>query len=344
MLTKKESLQMKGAAILIMIFLHLFINPSNVALCQNYFFWRGEPVVSQLAKFTGICVSLYLFLSGYGLYIIYRRNSNIRPWKRILKLYLNFWIVFVIFIPLAAYLYPDRYPGNWMVFLNNVTGWHTTYNGEWWFLFPYILLLLSAKWIFRVINNLNFMQLVLLVGGIFIVSYLGIWLNRPYLYSHQLAYMPILYVNTLSSFAIGAIFVKYDISEQLRKKIPIHSIYSNLLIILIFIFLLFVRAISPVNIVNIIYLVLFVSWFIIIKKARWISWCLERLGEQSTNMWLVHTFFCYYLFHDWIYSFRYPIVIYAVTILISYFTGCLIDKINLPLQKYVIGKLWKTIK
>ena len=69
MLTKSESLQLKGAAILIMVFLHLFISPSNVDLCQTYFFFRGEPVVSQLAKFTGICVGLYLFLSGYGLYI-----------------------------------------------------------------------------------------------------------------------------------------------------------------------------------------------------------------------------------------------------------------------------------
>lgn len=51
-------------------------------------------------------------------------------------------------------------------------------------------------------------------------------------------------------------------------------------------------------------------------------------------MWLVHTFFCYYLFHDWIYGSKYPIVIYAVTVLVSYFTGCLIDKINLPVQRY----------
>lgn len=156
MLTKKESLQMKGAAILIMVFLHLFINPSNVALCQNYFLGRGEPVVSQLAKFAGICVSLYLFLSGYGLYITYCRNSNIQFWKRILKLYLNFWIVFVIFISLATYLYPDRYPGSWTAFLNNVTGWYTTYNGEWWFLFPYVLLLLSVKWGFPSNQQLKF--------------------------------------------------------------------------------------------------------------------------------------------------------------------------------------------
>lgn len=205
-----------------------------------------------------------------------------------------------------------------------------------------MLLVLSAKWIFRVIDRLGFVKLMLLVGVIFIVSYLIIWLNRSYLYTHQLAYMPILYVSTLSSFAIGAIFVKYDIVRQLRKRMPIHSIYCNILGILVFVLLLAVRAMSPIDAVNIIYLVLFVCWFIVIRKSEWIIWCLEKLGRQSTNMWLVHTFFCYYLFHDWIYGFKYPIVIYAVTVLISYFTGCLIDRINLPVQKYVIGKFWKT--
>lgn len=33
MLAKSESLQLKGAAILIMLFLHLFMIPSNVDLC-----------------------------------------------------------------------------------------------------------------------------------------------------------------------------------------------------------------------------------------------------------------------------------------------------------------------
>lgn len=32
------------------------------------------------------------------------------------------------------------------------------------------------------------------------------------------------------------------------------------------------------------------------------------------------------------------------TVLVSYFTGYLVDKINLLVQRYVIGKLWKTTK
>lgn len=342
MLTKKESLQLKGSAILIMIFLHLFNNPTDVALCKNFLFFNGVPIVGQLAKFAGICVGLYLFLSGYGLYITFQRNPNTQPWKRILKLYLNFWIVFAIFIPLGSWLQPNHYPGSWTDFLNNITGWHTTYNDVWWFLFPYILITLSAKYIIRIINNESLLKIILVIGGIYIISYLIIWQNRSYLYTHQIVYMPIIYINLLCNFSIGAIFAKYDIAKQIQQKISIQSIYSNTLAILVFVFLLMIRALCPTNIINIVYLILFVSWFIIIRKTHWIIWCLEKLGGQSTNMWLVHTFFCHYFFHDWIYDLRYPIIIYIITIIVSYFTGYLIDKINSPLQKYIISKLWRS--
>ena len=35
-------------------------------------------------------------------------------------------------------------------------------------------------------------------------------------------------------------------------------------------------------------------------------------------MWLTHSFFCYHIFHDFIYGFKYPLVIYIVLIVISY--------------------------
>lgn len=130
MLLKSESLQMKGVAIMLMALLHLFNRTENVDLCINSVFLFGVPLTSQLAKFAEICVPLYLFLSGYGLYILYLKNSNIKPLKRIFKLYLNFWTVFVIFIPIGCILKPAQYPGGLLDFAENVTAWKTSYNWE----------------------------------------------------------------------------------------------------------------------------------------------------------------------------------------------------------------------
>lgn len=341
MLTKNETLQFKGVAILIMIFLHLFILESNVALCEVNLYFHGKPLVFQLAKFAGICVGLYLFLSGYGLYLSNKSGNASSPWKRILKLYLNFWIVLGVFISLASILYPERYPGDVGEIIKNFTGWHTTYNGEWWFLFPYILLVLSFNILFRWISLHSLKFLLLLTGGGYILSYLIIWLNREFLYSHQLVYMPILYLSCLPSFALGAVFAKYDWFAILKNKIEIKTIGQNILWITVLVLLLLLRALCPISAVNIICMLLFVCWFAVVRKSEWIIWLLEKLGKQSTNMWLVHTFFCYYLFHDWIYGFKYPIVILMVTVLLSYLSGIIIDMIYQPVQKVIIGKLFK---
>lgn len=45
------------------------------------------------------------------------------------------------------------------------------------------------------------------------------------------------------------------------------------------------------------------------------------MGGHSTNLWLVHTFFAYYLFHDFIYGLKYPLVMYVVLIVLSLFSS-----------------------
>ena len=45
------------------------------------------------------------------------------------------------------------------------------------------------------------------------------------------------------------------------------------------------------------------------------------MGKHSMVMWLTHSFFCYHLFHDFIYSFKYPLLIYVVLLSISYLTS-----------------------
>lgn len=151
--------------------------------------------------------------------------------------------------------------------------------------------------------------------------------------------MPLLYLNCLPSFTLGALFAKYDWFAELKGKVVIENMRMNILWIALFVSLLLIRAIIPVDAVNIIFMILFVCWFSVLKKVHWFRWLMEKFGKQSTNMWLVHTFFCYYLFHDWIYSFKYPIVIYTMTILLSYLSGIIIEKLNQFLQKIVFSNI-----
>lgn len=56
------------------------------------------------------------------------------------------------------------------------------------------------------------------------------------------------------------------------------------------------------------------------------------------NMWMIHTWFCYYLFHDFIYSFEYPVMIFVVLTIISYLCSLAVNRITLPIERLIMTK------
>lgn len=327
MLLKSESLQMKGVAIMLMVFLHLFNRTENVELCNNSVFLFGTPLTAQLAKFAEICVPLYLFLSGYGLYIYYLKSDTIGPIKRIFRLYLNFWTVFVIFIPLGCILKPAQYPGELLDLVENVTAWKTSYNWEWWFIFPYIILLSFANILFRFVSRCGFWSIVFWSSFIYVASYLCISFYKPFLLKNQMIFIILESFDMVCSFVWGALFVKYDILGKFERKIDLKSNYVTIIGILVIVGLILIRSIISIHAARVLFMVAFVCSFVLIKRTSLIEAFLMKLGEKSTAIWLIHTFFCYYFFHDFIYNLKYPIIIFVVTFVLSYISALLVDSL-----------------
>ena len=77
-----------------------------------------------------------------------------------------------------------------------------------------------------------------------------------------------------------------------------------------------------------------------IKRPVWLDTFLYEMGCRSTSMWFVHTYFCYYLFKDFIYGFKYPLLIFSVLLVVSYLFALVIDRIYQPLQQLITQK-WR---
>lgn len=328
MLTKSESLQLKGSAILIMVLLHLFNRQENVDQCIISINFLGEPLVGQLAKFVEICVPLYLFLSGYGLYLQFKKNGSTFPLKRILKLFLIFWTCFIIFIPLGCFLFPKFYPGGWIVFIENITAWKTSYNWEWWFIFPYILLLLVANKLFQCIQHWNFVTSAIFSGIVYVVSYLIISLYKPYLVKYYALFNFFEFLRMVCSFMWGGLFAKYDLFEKIKNVINLNVLWTNVLMIFILGGVFFLRALMSIHAASVLFMIVFACCFYMTKKNSNIESFFMLMGKHSTNIWLVHTFFCYYYFHDFIYGLKYPVLIYLVTLGLSFISSIVINKIS----------------
>lgn len=339
MYTKAESQQLRGIAILIMIFLHLFNSEAKLALCNSGISLWGVPILTRIARFASICVPFYLFLSGYGLYIVWQKRGSVSPLQRILKLYLNLFVVAAIFVPLGIWIAPDKYPGTWLDFINSMTCWNPTYNYEWWFLFPYILLVLTSPWIFKVIARCNVLVNICLFFVGYCISIILLHYTWNYIITNRPAYMVIYYLYLLPAFFSGALFVKFDIVSKVKNIFSIKNRVINIFFTLSFIPFILLRSAVDGEKTNIFCVFFVVIWFALIRKNKIIECVLEKLGNQSCNMWLVHTFFCVYLFRDVIYSLQEPTLIFLFTVFVNYCSGVVINLLLRPIQQKVMSIL-----
>lgn len=317
-MSKHESLELKGVAILLMLFLHLFVRKDDAASCSDIFYLNGVPLIHLMTRMSNP-VPFFVMLSGYGLYAAWQKGDKHR-WSRLINLVLHYWLILLVFVTIGAFIVPIKYPGTIWNVLENLTAFNTTYNSEHWFLFPYVLLAVSAPWLFKQCNKfsasliLGISYVMYLITCFFISRY-----GKVYLYTHMLAYHPILYGSLLFNFLLGALACKNHWLRIMGSGRPFK--WAWLLLILLCTFRCFLETGAFHNI----YVFAFMWIWLQIERPNWLNVFLAHMGKHSMNMWLIHSFFCYHIFHDWIYSFRYPMLIYGVLLVVSYLSSCVIN-------------------
>lgn len=321
-MTKKDSQILKGVAILLMLFYHLFFMKRNAGLCSHMFYIDGIGLAYYISRMANP-VSFFIILSGYGLYAVNKKGDANR-WRRLRRIILHYWLILFIFVTIGHVMFPNTYPGNFINIINNITAFHTTYNGEHWFIFPYLLLAISSPFLFRICDNYKpavvlGMTFFLYLFSCFLISKYG----NSYLYTHMLAYHPILYTSLLFNFILGALACKNGWLN--KENYNITSSWAWILLTSICI----IRCMFKSSAFHNLFVFAFIWLWLQTNRPKWLDSILAHFGHHSMNIWLIHTFFCYYLFHDWIYGFKYPVFVYSVLLLVSYLSSHIINRIYL---------------
>ncbi|MRJ07962.1 hypothetical protein EDL99_03540 [Ornithobacterium rhinotracheale] len=239
---KTLTTKIKGVAILIMLFLHLF-NKSKDYI--SFLKINGEPLFHLLSKYTMICVPFYLILGGYGLYKTYEKNKNNislkKNFSRVFLLYCNLWIVLAVFVSIGSFIKPEKYPGDISTFLLNFIGLECSYNFEWWFLLPYSILMFFTPIIFKLIDRFKlYFVFFTLILGYAVSFYISIKVKNN-INHNQILELLITTISLLSAFTIGAFEAKMNFFSKLNQKINKSIIIPIALIIL----LVFISVINP---------------------------------------------------------------------------------------------------
>lgn len=337
--TKTHTSYCKGIAIILMVIHHLFWNVPNIGVRV------GEIAISQRIGIIGkVCVSIFLILSGLGLSSNYKNNFNKNKFyrKRLFKLYLNYWfivitstIILIIFFKRSFdILIGVNFKGILKLILN-ITGFqfligYQGINGAWWFtsviivsylLFPLIIKMLE-KYDYRFVLITFFLSFIDIIplGRIEIFNILG-W---------------------VFPFIIGCYIEKNNLIEKIKQYVD-RNTKQYILIIMLIVALIIRSNLPATGIIGIKFdyllgLFIIVMVYIFWEKIKFTKNIICYLGQKSMDIYYVHMFISFYLFSNFIYSLKSPILMIIAVLILSLIWSYILDCI-----RYIIKRIKKYI-
>jgi len=331
-MSREQSNMIKGIAILMMVWIHLFVNGTEN--CHYSLFLSSVPIEVYIRDAMNP-VPFFMIVSGYGVtYSFYNKRIDIkRQLRKVCLLYVYYWLIMALF-SVIRYFYTNDFNFTALDLLGNITGYNTSFNKEMWFLFPYCVIYLSSSYIISFLDLVfDSKKRVIMISALYIIVF-GL---SKYLYSYMFAgsyvqalYFPIHHtIYLLLSFSLG--FVLYNLLNE--YKTPHFSSSINfLLLILLFV----LKCCVPTSVFDCFYAFVFVWLFAGIKINNFVKNILTVFGTYSMLMWMTHTYYSKYVFPDFIYGFKYPLLIYIVLVLISLVTAVILKRVLEPLTKHII--------
>lgn len=340
--SRRDTKIIKGIAIFLMLMHHLWAFPSRLVGGQQKYFFDifGKASISYIGFFGKICVAMFMFIGGYGMYKSFE-NGKLDIIDKIKNLYITYWKVFIIFIPIAFIFFSNqpiyceletictRYNEfDWVVFWKNFFGYSADYNSEWWFFFSYLCVIVTFPLIAQIVKRLDLVKNIvvvlvvsLLVGTVF--PALGN-LNYKLVYSTFFCQKSPFFV----CFCMGCVWARHDLIVRCRVALKNRNMINPVMDIIGLAIIVFFRSSVTGEEFDLFYVPFFVVFAIdFVSSTKVLKIIFEYLGKYSTNMWLIHAFFCYYFYGvaKIILLPKYAIVSLIIFVVLTFETAVLVD-------------------
>ena len=317
LLTKNDTRIIKGAAVILMLMHHMWAFQERIAdgglkgiipLGDTYFF-------VFIGHFGKICVPLFFFLGGYGLAKRYA-GTKFDTLGRLKKLYISYWKVFVIFIPIAfiffgnqgVYAVDASFCGRYNVFsvwelVLNFFAIFDTYNYEWWFLRCYVLMILCFPLIryaaCKCSPAAKFL-IILIITVLFGKVFPDIW----YAFLGEARQGNLIYDSFFcmgepfyACFVMGVFCAGNDLLDRISAFLDRAGKLRAAAEILLIPAVLLLRQIFLRNYFDVLYApLLCVLIPDLARRFPVLGKIFDAFGKESTNIWFIHSFFCYYFY------------------------------------------------
>lgn len=346
--TKEHTMQMKGIAIIILLFHHCFLNAQRWATVPYEKLattkgWGYYPIsfapfsshtIQYLASFSKICVAMFVFMTGYGMWVSYesqKKKTTMSNYikKRMVTLMTGFLIIFVVTeilaIPTGRFIEVYGHDFRSVVYmiidalgLAKLLG-TPLFCLTWWYMSLAIVLIMIFPFVHSIMGKY---QWVVVVASIIVPRACGFGQSTD-LFRYLLAY------------TLGMYFAQHDLLARIKEKFMEQNVVGKLLSLIVSLIGLAVIIKCRQN--------AWIGWkyldfwdgfaamyvivlsYIYILNGKWIVKGLGFLGKHSMNIFLIHSFYRDVFFHKFTYSFYYAWLDYIVLMAISLVTSIVLE-------------------
>lgn len=260
--------------------------------------------------------------------VVHIGGGGVNSWKRVFNLYGHLFIIYLLAIPLGSLICPSLYPGSILKLLENFLGIRSSYNATQWFLLPYIILMVSSKWIFYFFDRLKPHVVGVMCLTIFIASVIGMKLiGVDTLSEVGVLYNIYLSFYMLFPFSLGYLAKRQSWFERIYYFAEKKHLRKNGLLVMLLISVSILRCCIANQTADTFYAFVFIIIFSMLNIPHLMRRILMFFGKHSMNMWLIHWWIGGLLFHDFVYSLKYPIIVFSFLLFASLIVSMVVEYI-----------------
>lgn len=334
-LTKDDSKMLQGLSVLAMVWLHLF-DRDYTGLYTPLVFVGGVPLSFYFGQLSDFCVFGFAFLSGYAHMLQYGQNGYYkRRLKGLLALFCTYWLIMVVFSAIGIAVGQGSYmPGSLKKFVLNALTLESSYNGAWWYMFAYAVLVLISP---AVLKRMKDGKPIIVLGLGFVVYFSAYFIRFKIGKSNWILGKLGPLGMTFFEYLLGAAAFKYSFFSVLYRyysKTPQgvrRTLCGALFVGMLYGHTEIVPSLFIAPVTGFVVMLIFHLW----SKPEWVKDFFLFVGKHSTNIWLTHMFFYSVMFKNFVYVAKYPLLIYALMLAISITLSMVLQKMERPIQKRI---------
>lgn len=290
----------KGIAILLMLFHHLFGFPEWYADGVSYIGipLRVNTLEYALGQFGHICVSIFAFITGYGMFFSYRKGKIVKQsFKKGISFLICYWLIlFGVAIPINLIL--GKTDITIKLIIQNMFTYDASLVPFAWYVRFYLEMLITLPIFYRMLTKYSFVTIPVFLILPITANYLLGRIGSDSFFVQKAVYFTMEYFLWITTALMGLCFARYGLFERIGKAFNVLKKAEIPVCVIFMAILMYLRAYRE-DTIGIIFsfdsiyapTFIFLACRIISVLPKIFHCFLKLMSRHSTNIWFLHSMF-----------------------------------------------------